>query len=109
MRRGWPLILASALLGSAAPALLLRRQMPRGTRVLAVGAVVAVIWGWGVAQYPDILPGSLSLADAAAPSGSLEALLVVFVVAAVVIAPSLALLYYLDQRSRLEGHGREPS
>ena len=107
-RRGWPLILASALLGSAA-LILLRRQMPRGTRVLAVGAVVAVIWGWGIAQYPDILPGSLSLADAAAPSGSLEALLVVFVVAAVVIAPSLALLYYLDQRSRLEGHEREPS
>ena len=108
MRRGWPLILASALLGTAA-LILLRRQMPRGTRVLAVGAVVAVIWGWGIAQYPDILPGSLSLADAAAPSGSLEALLVVFVVAAVVIAPSLALLYYLDQRSRLEGHEREPS
>jgi cytochrome d ubiquinol oxidase subunit II len=103
-RRGWPLILASAVLGSAV-LVLLRRRSPRGTRVLAVGAVVAVIWGWGVAQYPDILPGSLTLADAAAPSGSLEALLVVFVVAALLIAPSLALLYWLDQRSRLEPHG----
>jgi cytochrome bd ubiquinol oxidase subunit II len=103
-RRGWPLVLASAVLGTTA-LLLLRREAPRGTRVLAVGAVVAVVWGWGVAQYPDILPGSLSLADAAAPSGSLEALLVVFVAAALVIAPSLGLLYYLDQRSRLEGHG----
>jgi cytochrome d ubiquinol oxidase subunit II len=63
------------------------------------------VWGWGVAQYPAILPGALSLADAAAPTGSLEALLVIFIVAALVIAPSLALLYYLDQRSRLEGHG----
>ncbi|MEO8570523.1 MAG: cytochrome d ubiquinol oxidase subunit II [Chloroflexota bacterium] len=103
-RRGWPLILASALLGTAA-LFLLRRQTPQGTRVLAVGAVVAVIWGWGVAQYPDILPGSLSLADAAAPTGSLEALLIVFIVAALVIAPSLGLLYSLDQRSRLVSHG----
>ena len=102
-RRGWPLILASAVLGTAA-LIRLRRNRPRGTRLLAVGAVVAVVWGWGVAQYPDFLPGSLSLADAAAPAGSLEALLVVFVVAALVIAPSLGLLYYLDQRSQLVNH-----
>ncbi|MEO8230012.1 MAG: cytochrome d ubiquinol oxidase subunit II [Chloroflexota bacterium] len=103
-RRGWPLVVASAALGTAA-LVLLRRGISRGTRVLAVGAVVSVVWGWGVAQYPDILPGSLSLADAAAPPGSLEALLVVFVVAALVIAPSLGLLYYLAQRSRLVHRG----
>jgi cytochrome d ubiquinol oxidase subunit II len=103
-RRGWPLVAASAILGSTA-LLLLRRAAPRGTRALAVGAVVAVVWGWGVAQYPDILPGALTLADAAAPDGTLSALLVVFIAAALVIAPALALLYSLDQRSRLEGHG----
>jgi cytochrome bd ubiquinol oxidase subunit II len=104
IRTGWPLVAASALLGSAA-LVRLRRGEPRGTRVLAVGAVVAVVWGWGVAQYPDILPGALTLVDAAAPQGSLAALLVVFIAAALVIAPSLGLLYTLDQRSRLEGHG----
>ena len=104
--RGWPFILASGAFGTAALALL-RRGSPNGTRVLAVGAVVAVVWGWGVAQYPYILPGAMSLTDAAAPAGSLEALLVVFVVAALVIAPSLGLLYYLDQRSRLVGHAPE--
>jgi cytochrome d ubiquinol oxidase subunit II len=103
-RRGWPLIVASGVLGTVA-LVRLRRNASRGTRLLAVGAVVSILWGWGVAQYPDILPGSLSLADAAAPSGSLEALLIVFVVAALVIAPSLGLLYILDQRSRLVGHG----
>ena len=103
-RRGWPLVVASGAFGTAA-LVLLARNAPRGTRVLAVAAVVSVVWGWGVAQYPDILPGSLSLADAAAPTGSLGALLVIFVVAALVIAPSLGLLYYLDQRSRLESHG----
>ena len=105
-RRGWPLVIASAALGTSA-LVRLRRGAPEGTRVLAVGAVVAVVWGWGVAQYPDILPGSLSLTDAAAPAGSLDALLVIFVVAALVIAPSLGLLYYLDQRSHLVGHGLE--
>jgi cytochrome d ubiquinol oxidase subunit II len=102
--RAWPLIAASAVLGAAA-LLLLRRAAPRGTRALAVGAVVAVVWGWGAAQYPDVLPRSLSLADAAAPSGSLDALAVIFAAAALVIAPSLAFLYRLDQRGRLVGHG----
>ena len=101
--RGWPFVLASGVLGAAALAAITRRA-PFGTRPLAIGAVVAVIWGWGVAQYPDILPRTLSLADAAAPSGSLGSLLLVFVAAAVAIAPSLALLFWLTQANRLEGH-----
>ncbi len=105
VRSGWPLILASGAFGFGALAAL-SRHAPRGTRAMATGAVVAVVWGWGAAQYPDILPGSLSLTDAAAPSGALAGLLVVFVIAAIVITPSLALLYVLDQRSRLgQDHG----
>ncbi len=101
--RGWPLVVAGLVLGGAA-LVAIGRRAPFGTRPLAVGAVVAVIWGWGVAQYPDILPRTLSLADAAAPSGSLGSLLVVFVAAALAIAPSLALLFWLTQRNRLTGH-----
>jgi cytochrome d ubiquinol oxidase subunit II len=101
---GLEFVVAAAMLGTIG-LVRLRIGSLRGTRVLAVGAVVAIVWGWGVAQYPDILPGSLSLAAAAAPPGSQEALFVIFVVAALVIAPALALLYSLDQRSRLEGHG----
>jgi cytochrome d ubiquinol oxidase subunit II len=104
--RGWPFVLASGVLGAGALAAITRRA-PFGTRPLAIGAVVAVIWGWGVAQYPDILPRTLSLADAAAPSGSLGSLLVVFVAAAVAIAPSLALLFWLTQANRLDGHAPE--
>jgi cytochrome d ubiquinol oxidase subunit II len=104
--RGWPLIVAGLVLGGAA-LVAIDRRAPFGTRPLAVGAVVALIWGWGVAQYPDILPGTLSLTAAAAPAGSLGALLVVFAAAAVLIAPSLALLYSLTQRNRLAGHAPE--
>jgi cytochrome d ubiquinol oxidase subunit II len=101
--RGWPLVVAGLVLGGAA-LVAIGQRAPFGTRALAVGAVVAVIWGWGVAQYPDILPGTLSLGDAAAPSGSLGSLLVVFVAAALAIAPSLVLLFWLTQRNRLTGH-----
>ena len=74
----------------------------RGTRGAAVGAVAAVVLGWGVAQYPYILPTSLKLSDAAAPDATLWSVVIVFVVAAIVILPSLGLLYYLDQRDLLE-------
>jgi cytochrome d ubiquinol oxidase subunit II len=84
--RGWPLVIAGLALGGAA-LVAIGQRAPFGTRPLAVGAVVALIWGWGVAQYPDILPGTLSLTDAAAPAGSLGSLLVVFVIAALAIAP----------------------
>lgn len=105
-RRGWPLILASLVLGAGALVAITRRA-PFGTRPLAVGAVVAVIWGWGIAQYPAILPGRLSLADAAAPPGALGSLLVVFVFAALLIAPSLVMLFSLTQRNRLESHSTD--
>jgi cytochrome bd ubiquinol oxidase subunit II len=106
VRVGWPFVLAAVTLGTTALVQLARGGV-RGTRVLAIGAVVSVVWGWGIAQFPDILPGEMTLADAAAPSGALDALLVVFVVGALLIAPSIALLYTLAQRNRLGGHGPE--
>lgn len=102
-----PLVVASALAGLGSLALLVRR-VHRGARVLAIAAVAAVIWAWGVAQWPYLLPETLRITDAAAPSGTLVAVVVVFGIAAVVILPSLAFLYLLDQRSLLgdeEGDG----
>ena len=51
-----PLVILSAVCGLGVLALL-RRGAHRGARVLAVGAVAAVIWAWGVAQYPVPAPG----------------------------------------------------
>ena len=53
---GLPLVIASAAVRRWRALVLLRRGARRGVRPLAVGAVVAVIWGWGVAQYPYLLP-----------------------------------------------------
>ena len=88
---------------------LLWRGARRGARPLAVGAVVAVIWGWGVAQYPYLLPQTLTIKDGAGASETLTAVLIVFGVAVVVVLPALGFLYTLAQRSVLEGEGRLPS
>jgi cytochrome d ubiquinol oxidase subunit II len=99
--RALPLVLASAICGVASFVLLLR-SAPRFARLLSIGAVATVIWAWGVGQWPYLLPESLTVADAAAPSGTLTTVIVVFAVAAVVIIPAFALLYVLDQRGVLE-------
>jgi cytochrome bd ubiquinol oxidase subunit II len=97
---GLPFVLVSAVCGAGALLLLLRRAR-RGVRPLAVGAAVAVIWGWGAAQYPYLLPETLTIEQGAGASNSLTAVLVVFGVAVVIVLPALALLYTLDQRSLL--------
>jgi cytochrome d ubiquinol oxidase subunit II len=99
--RALALVILSGICGIGSLVLLLRENQS-GARVLAMGAVAAVIIGWGVAQYPYILPTSLKLSAAAAPDPTLWSVLVVFVIAAVVILPSLGLLYYLDQRDLLQ-------
>jgi cytochrome bd ubiquinol oxidase subunit II len=81
---------------------LLWRRVARGVRPLAVAAVVAVIWGWGAAQYPYLLPQTLTIEQGAGASETLTAVLVVFGIAVVVVLPALALLFVLDQRSLLE-------
>lgn len=108
--QGLPLVILSGLCGVALLALLLA---PGGSAVtgsrrslllrpLAAGAVVAVIWGWGVAQFPYLLPTSLRIDQAAAPDPTMTVIFVVFAVAAVLVLPSLALLYTLSQRDLLE-------
>jgi cytochrome d ubiquinol oxidase subunit II len=70
-------------------------------RPLAGGAVIAVIWGWGVAQFPYLLPTSLKITEAAAPPDTLAAVIIVFIVAAILVLPALGLLYWLSQKELL--------
>jgi cytochrome bd ubiquinol oxidase subunit II len=101
MSRALPLVIISALCGVGSLVLLLR-DAHRGARVLAMGAVAAVIVGWGVAQWPYLLPETLEVDAAAAPDPTLWTIVVVFVVAALVILPSLGLLYALDQKNLVD-------
>ena len=98
---GLPLVILSMLCG-AALLVVLRRGGRRPLRPLAAGAVVAVIWGWGVAQFPYLLPTSLRIDQAAAPDATMTIVFIVFAVAAVLVLPSLGLLYALAQKDLLE-------
>jgi cytochrome d ubiquinol oxidase subunit II len=98
---GLPLVIVSLLCGAATLVVVARGER-RGGRPLAIGAVVAVLWGWGIAQHPYLLPQVLTIEDAAAPSATLTSVLIVFGVAVVLVLPSMALLYTLTQRSLIE-------
>jgi cytochrome d ubiquinol oxidase subunit II len=98
--QGLPLVILSAACGIALLAVLWRGGR-RPLRPLAAGAVTAVIWGWGVAQFPYLLPTSLKIAQSAAPPDTLGAVIVVFIAAAVLVLPALGLLYWLSQRELL--------
>jgi cytochrome bd ubiquinol oxidase subunit II len=101
---GLPLVILSGLCGLGALVLLARRAS-RGARPLAVGAVVAVVWGWGVAQFPYLLPEKLKIDQAAAPDATLTGVLIVFGAAIVLVIPAIALLFSLAQRSMIEETG----
>ncbi len=98
---GLPLVIVSVLCGVAV-LVLLRRRARLGARVLAVGAVTAVIAGWGVAQRPYLLPKQLTIADAAAPGATLTALLIVSAAAVALVVPSIVLLFTLVRRNLVE-------
>ena len=101
MSRGLAFVIISAICGLGSLALLMR-SLHRGARVLAAGAVTSVVVAWGVAQWPYMLPETLKVSQAAAPDPTLWTVLIVFLVAAVVILPSLGLLYVLDQKGLVE-------
>jgi cytochrome d ubiquinol oxidase subunit II len=102
--RALPLVILSAVCGVASLVLLLRRA-ERGARILAIAAVAGLVVGWGVAQWPYILPTSLKVSEAAAPSGTLAALLVATGGFALIVLPGFILLYVLDQKNLLPEEG----
>jgi cytochrome d ubiquinol oxidase subunit II len=96
--RGLPLVLLSAIGGVLSLVLLAKRRYTV-CRATAAVAVTALLWGWAAAQYPDLLPGTLTIHDAAAPRVVLVTTLVSLGVGALVLIPSLGYLYVLFQRS----------
>jgi cytochrome d ubiquinol oxidase subunit II len=101
--RALPLVIVAAACGLAV-VVSLATGRSQGLRPLSVLGVAAVVWGWGVAQYPVLLPGTgLTLTSGAAPHSILVTVVVVFVAAALLVAPSFLLLFSLHGRQLLEG------
>jgi cytochrome d ubiquinol oxidase subunit II len=97
---GLPAVILSALAGGVTLVLVLRRryELARYCASLAVAAVVA---GWALAQKPTILPG-LTVEQAAAPRETLIAVIIAVVAGAVILFPSLGLLFSLVLRGRFD-------
>jgi cytochrome bd ubiquinol oxidase subunit II len=109
--RGLLLIAATAVFGIASLELLRRRRYI-AVRITAALAVVAVLWGWAVAQYPDLLVGTATVTSAAAPHDTLVALVISLAVGSIILVPALALLYSLSQsappvQGETQGHRAE--
>jgi cytochrome d ubiquinol oxidase subunit II len=102
--RALPLVILSAASGTISLVLLLR-DANRWARLLAMVAVASIVIGWGVAQWDYLLPTTLTVSEAAAPSGTLAALIVATVLLLAVVVPGFALLYTLDQKSLLPEEG----
>ena len=101
---GLPALIVSVAAGAATLALLWRRRYEpaRYTSALAVAAVIA---GWALAQNPILLRG-LTIREAAASHDTLVAVVVAVLAGAVLLFPSLALLFRLTLRGELD-HGVE--
>jgi cytochrome d ubiquinol oxidase subunit II len=95
-RGGLPLVAVSIAMGFLSLILLAWRRY-LAVRVSAAIAVAAVLWAWGIGQYPRLLPG-LDVSQAASARATLQATAIVSVVGLALLAPSLAWLFILFQR-----------
>jgi cytochrome d ubiquinol oxidase subunit II len=97
-------LVVSLVAGVATLALVWRRRYELARYGGAV-AVAAIIAGWALAQSPVFLPG-LTIEAAAAPRTTLIAVTVAVLGGAVILFPSLALLFRLDLTGRLAEGGK---
>jgi len=98
--RALPLVALSIAAGTAVLGMIWLRWY-RGLRATAAIAVVSVVWGWGLAQYPYLLPRSMSLAAGSAPVAAQRAELIIAGLAVLIVGPAFILLYTLQQRGIL--------
>jgi cytochrome bd ubiquinol oxidase subunit II len=82
--------------------LLVARGRHEPARFVAAVSVAAIVAGWAFAQRPYLLPPELTLDEAAAPDATLAAVLAGIGIGAVILVPSLWLLYRLVLRGVLD-------
>lgn len=98
-KRAWPLVGMSIGGGLFSLWALLRWHF--SAAVLGAGTAVAtVIWGWGVAQYPALIPPALTIVTAKGPDLVLWVMLWSIVAGTVLLLPSLAYLFVLFKGKR---------
>jgi cytochrome d ubiquinol oxidase subunit II len=98
-QRSWPLVVGSIAGGFSSLLALARYRFTLASLCSAL-AVTLVIAGWGAAQYPLLVPPSISLEMAKAPDNVLWVLLATTAAGAVFLLPALGYLLYLFKVQR---------
>jgi cytochrome d ubiquinol oxidase subunit II len=101
LSRGWPLIIVSIMCGIGSLVEIWRHNFLRAV-VASAGAVAAVIWGWGVSQYPTVVPPMITRDIAKAPENVLWMILAVSGTGAVFLLPSLVYLFALFKSATVQ-------
>jgi cytochrome d ubiquinol oxidase subunit II len=74
----------------------------RLARLLAAAQVALILWGWALAQFPYLVEPHITIQGAAAPPITLNLLLGALVAGAVILIPSLAVLYRIFKGQQQE-------
>jgi cytochrome bd ubiquinol oxidase subunit II len=98
--RALPLVLLAA--GCGVLVLILLSRYPAVVRGVAWVGIGSVVWAWGWAQFPTLLPeAAANIHRAAAPHGTLVALLGIAAAALILVVPAFVLLFSLQSRQLL--------
>ena len=93
-QRGWPLILTSMVAGVGS-LFALRNNQYRLGNLMAATAVATVLLGWGLGQYPVLVPPSITIQSSKSPDVVLWAMAGCILVGAAIMFPALWWLFRL--------------
>jgi cytochrome d ubiquinol oxidase subunit II len=74
------------------------RRRYRPARAAIGLSAAAIVWGWGIAQYPVLVGPELTVDNAAASGPELTAIVIALGAGLLILAPSLWLLYVAFRR-----------
>lgn len=98
-QRAWPMVGASIASGISSLIALFYSKFTLAV-LFSATTVATVIWGWGLAQFPAIISPSITIFSAKAPEPVLHAMLIGIAAGALVLIPSLVLLFSLFKGKR---------
>jgi Cytochrome bd terminal oxidase subunit I/Cytochrome bd terminal oxidase subunit II len=101
MHRGLPAVLAGGLVWAVGLGALARRRDVLARAAVAAG-MAAVLWGWGLAQFPRLVGRTVTVARATAGGPKLHAVAIALAAGGGLLVPSLWLLYVAFRRHPTE-------
>ena len=92
------LVVGTAILYAVSMIALWRRQF-RIARICGCGFLMYILWGWGLGQFPYIVPNDLTFFNTAAPSATLNLLLITLGAGGFLLFPSFYYLFRVFKRT----------